>query len=117
MSAEGETVIRFGVCNIGSADYAGDPNFHGELYLFDETQTLLTRRTVESLGPVVAQETALPGQLTANLLPGEVSPDLLHEYLGLRRGGLLCRRAGWGALSQDSTTTRPLSDLTVIDTD
>jgi len=82
MTAEGDTVVRFGVCNIGSADFVGDTNFAGELCLYDETETLLRRRTVESLGPVAAQETVLPGQLAVDLLPGRYHLTYYTETCG-----------------------------------
>jgi len=79
---EGEIAIRFGVCNIGHAGFIGDPDFVGELCLYDETETLLRRRSVDSLGPVAAQETVLPGQLTADLLPGRYHLTYYTETCG-----------------------------------
>jgi hypothetical protein len=117
IAEEGETVIRFGVCNIGHVCFVGDSDFTGELCLYDETEALLRRRTAESLGPVAAQETVLPGQMIANLMPG--------------RSHLTYNTETWGFTEADSYVTEqsgvrclrtlllldPLSNSPVIDTD
>jgi hypothetical protein len=117
MGAEGETAVRFGVCNEGSADYAGDPSFHGELYLFDETQTLLTQRTIESLGPVAAQETVLPGQLTADLLPGRYHLTYYTKTWGFTEADFYVTGQDGVRCLSTPLLLESLGDLTVIDTD
>jgi hypothetical protein len=114
---EGKTVIRFGVCNIGHADFVGDIDFAGDLCLYDETETLLRRRTVESLGPVAAQETVFPGQLVADLLPGRYHLTYYTETCGFteadfyvaEQDGVRCLRT---PLLLDNS-----GDLTVTDND
>jgi hypothetical protein len=114
---EGKTVIRFGVCNIGQAGFVGDSDFAGELCLYDETETLLRLRTVESLGPVAAHETVLPGQLIADLLPGRYHLTYYTETCGFteadffvaEQDGVRCLRTP--LLLDDS------GDLTVTDND
>ena len=115
IGAEGETVIRFGVCNIGHAGFVGDPDFAGELCLYDETETLLRRRSVESLGPVAAQETVFPGQLTAVLLPGRYHLTYYTETCGFTEADFYVTQQDGVRCLRTPLLLDHLGDLTDID--
>ncbi len=116
IGAEGETVIRFGVCNIGHAGFVGDADFAGELCLYDETETLLRRRTVESLGSVAAQETVLLGQLVADLLPGRYHLTYYTEVCGFTEADFYVAEQDGVRCLKTPLLLDHWGDLTVIDT-
>jgi hypothetical protein len=117
IGAEGETIIRFGVCNIGRAGFVGDPGFAGELCLYDETETLLRRRSVESLGPLAAQETVLPGQLTADLLPGRYHLTYYTETCGFTEADFYVAEQDGVRCLKIPLRLDSLGELSGIDTD
>jgi hypothetical protein len=117
IGAKGETVIRFGVCNIGHVGFAGDTNLSGELCLYDETETLLRLRTVESFGPVAAQETVLPGQLVVDLLPGRYHLTYYTETCGFTEADFYVAEQDGVRCLRTPLLLDHLGDLTVIDTD
>jgi len=70
MDADGEIVLRFGIRNVGPADFAGDKDFIGKWELTDEAGDLRASGSLQTMGPLGTGETAFPAAWKSELAPG-----------------------------------------------
>jgi len=68
--ADGEVVLRFGVHNMGPADFPGDEDFVGKWELTDEAGDLRASGSLTIMGPLRSGETTFPAEWKSELLPG-----------------------------------------------
>jgi hypothetical protein len=118
MEADGRTVVRIGVCNTGTQDFAGDKYFAGQVSLFDENEHLVECATLEQLGPVASRETVFPLELKAALPAG--SYRLAYStasFLTADARFTIVEQGGARYLKATPQLISPQTDFTIVEGD
>ena len=115
MEADGRTVVRIGVCNVSTEDFAGDRYFAGQVNVFDKNDCLVEGAKVEQLGPVPSHQTVFPLEIRTALPQGNYRLAYSTSSYGFAIEHFsIVEQDGARYLKADSLLVCPQTDFTIV---